>query len=352
MSITNAKQALDLLIEKARVHLYKPIQIAEVLHRDRVMKDIDINVLDTYRKQSKKWRDVVSLDLVGNISTSSAKFQDDLFNSTAIPVNILNELAIYNKNTNGSVEAYIYRHLEFRNIQMYNALNYCISSTKEVFDLEIFLDMFWQQKGLKRSLDKIYEIIVYSLFDLLVNEMNIQIEVSFDASKQDILAKFTEFSKKVIGIDSNNPNMKSLAKIHRAGVANAADRGIDMWSNFGPAIQVKHLTLKEELAEDIVSSLSADRIVIVCKDAEQKVILSLLSQIGWKSKIQSIVVESELVEWYNEALRGDFSDILGDKLISSISDEIKLEFPSVINIVPFMKQRKYDTITDKIFSIS
>jgi len=351
MSITNAKQALDLLIGKSRVHLYKPIQIAEILYRDRVLKDIDINKLDTYRTQSKKWRDIVSLDLVGNICTSSAKFQDDLFNSTAIPINILNELATYNKKTNGAVEAYIYHHLKLRNIQMYKALNYCMSSTKEEFNLEVFLDMFWQQKGLKRSLDKIYEIIVYSLFDLLVNEMNIQIEVSFDASKQDILTKFTKFSKKVIGIDSNNPNMKSLAKIHRAGVANAADRGIDMWSNFGPIIQVKHLTLKEELAEDIVSSLSADRIVIVCKDAEQKVILSLLNQIGWKSRIQSVVVESELVEWYNEALRGDFSSILGDKLINSISNEIKSEFPSVINIIPFMKKRKYDIIKDKIFSI-
>lgn len=351
MPITDAKQALDLLIEKARVHLYKPIQIAEILHRDRVFKDIDVNDKDTYRTQSKKWRDIVSLDLVGNVSTSSAKFQDDIFNATAIPPNILNELSTYNKKTNGSVEAYIYRHLELRNLQMYNALNYCMSSKKEIFKLDVFLNMFWEQKGLKRSLDKIYEIIVYSLFDLLVNEMNIQIEVSFDASKQEILSKFTEFSKKVIGIDSNQPNMKSLAKIHRAGVANAADRGIDMWSNFGPAIQVKHLTLKEELAEDIVSSLSADKIVIVCKDAEQKVILSLLNQIGWKSRIQSIVVESELIEWYNEALRGDFSHILGDKLIKSISEEIKLEFPSVINIIPFMKERKYDNIKDKIFNI-
>ncbi|SUA25246.1 NgoI restriction endonuclease [Neisseria gonorrhoeae] len=60
-----------------------------------------------------------------------------------------------------------------------------------------------------------------------------------------------------------------------------------MWSNFGLAIQVKHLSLDEELAEDIVSSISADRIVIVCKKAEQSVIVSLLTQIGWKSRIQT-----------------------------------------------------------------
>jgi len=349
MTLDNAKKALDLLIGKARVHLYKPIQIAEILYRDRIYGDINISDLETYRSKSKKWRDIVSYDLVGNISTSSARFQDDLFNANAIPIDVLRELAIYNKQTDGSVESYIYKHLENRNLQMFNALDYCIDSNKETFDLETFINMFWEQKGLRRSLDKIYEIIVYSLFDLLVTEMNIQIEVSFDSSKQNIINRFPDFAKKVIGIDVNTPSMKALAKINRVGVANAADRGIDMWANFGPAIQVKHLTLKEELAEEIVSSLSADRIVIVCKDAEQKVIISLLNQIGWKARIQSIVLESELIKWYSEALRGEYANILGDKLLSSISKEIALEFPSVINIIPFMKERGYDLISDEIF---
>ena len=32
---------------------------------------------------------------------------------------------------------------------------------------------------------------------------------------------------------------------------NAADRGLDMWANFGPAIQVKHLTLDESAVREI-----------------------------------------------------------------------------------------------------
>ena len=54
-----AKQALDSLIKKARVHLYKPIQIAEILHRDRTIGDIDALNKETYRNKSKTWRDVV-----------------------------------------------------------------------------------------------------------------------------------------------------------------------------------------------------------------------------------------------------------------------------------------------------
>ena len=50
-----------------------------------------------------------------------------------------------------------------------------------------------------------------------------------------------------------------------------------MWSNFGLAIQVKHLSLDEELAENIVESISADKIVIVCKQAEQPLIVFVIN---------------------------------------------------------------------------
>ena len=107
-----------------------------------------------------------------------------------------------------------------------------------------------------------------------------------------------------------------------------------MYSNWGPAIQIKHLTLDIELAQSIVESISSDRIVIVCKDAEKDVIVSLLTQIGWKSRIQSIVTEQNLIEWYDKALRGKYSSILGDKLLNTISDEISHEFPSIGNNLP------------------
>ncbi|UKI45865.1 MAG: HaeII family restriction endonuclease [Phocaeicola vulgatus] len=71
-----------------------------------------------------------------------------------------------------------------------------------------------------------------------------------------------------------------------------------MYSNWEAAIQIKHLSLDISLAESIVNGVSSDRIVIVCKDAEKDVIVSLLSQIGWRSHIQSIVTENDLIKWY------------------------------------------------------
>lgn len=102
-----AKAALDNVIKKSRVHLYKPIQVAEILYRDRVYKDINLLSLEDYRTKSKKWRDEASIVLLGRVSTSSARFQDDLFNENAIPPTVLDVLGKENRRTKGAVEAYI-----------------------------------------------------------------------------------------------------------------------------------------------------------------------------------------------------------------------------------------------------
>lgn len=102
-----AKSALDKVIQKSRVHLYKPIQIAEILYRDRVYKDIDLGNLEDYRTKSKKWRDDISSELLGRVCTSSSKFQDNLFDDNAVPPTIIEVLGEENRATNGAVEAYI-----------------------------------------------------------------------------------------------------------------------------------------------------------------------------------------------------------------------------------------------------
>ena len=114
MKPAEAKQALDKVIAKARVHMYKPIQIAEILHRDRTAGDIDLSSLDTYRNASKKWRDEICIKLTGRASTSSARYQDDLFNDNAVPPSVLAQLGRENRRLGGAVEAYIYERFKQR----------------------------------------------------------------------------------------------------------------------------------------------------------------------------------------------------------------------------------------------
>jgi len=280
MTIKQAKQCLDKVIDKARVHLYKPIQIAEILYRDRTQQDINLKDLSTYRTQSRKWRDIVCLDFLGRTSTSSARYQDDVFNDNATPPDVLFLLGKENKRKNGIVEAYIYRKFAQRYSQMSTGINYCVSHNIGDFDVAEFLSLFWHEPGLRRSVDKIYEIIVYSLFSALVEALDVYVEISMNKSKIDILAEFEDFAKKVMLLSAKEPVLKMKARINRVGVTNASDRGLDMWANFGLAIQIKHLSLTEELAENVVSSVSSDRIVIVCKEAEQNVIVSILNQMG------------------------------------------------------------------------
>lgn len=345
-----AKEALDKIISKSRIHFYKPIQIAEILYRIRQYGDINPLNLEEYRNESKHWRDEVSIQLLGRRCTSSARFQDDLFNDNAIPPKVLSTLSQENLSTGGAVEAYIYCRFTNKHNQLFNALSYCRDSDKSNFSVINFINSFWNEPGLKRSLDKIYEIVVYALFSALVESLNLKIELSVEESKFDILDEFKDFSQKVMCLDMTRPKFMQDAKIYRVGVTNAADRGLDMYSNWGVAIQIKHLSLDTTLAENIVSNISSNRIIIVCKDAEQDIIISLMTQIGWRSRIQSIVTENDLANWYEKALRGKYADVVGDKLMETLCSEIAEEFPSITNLPDILKSRHYENITDSFWA--
>lgn len=344
-----AKAALDKIIKKSRVHMYKPIQIAEILYHHRIHRDIDLLSLEDYRNSSKKWRDDISIPLLGRKCTSSARFQDDIFNDNAMPPVLINELGKENLRTNGAVEAYIYSRFANKHSQLAEALGYCENATTADFSVKQFIDSFWNEPGLKRSLDKIYEIVVYSLFSTIVEALDLKVEVTVDPERFNILGEFEDFAKMVMNIDFSNPTYIHGAKVYRVGVTNAADRGLDMYSNWGPAIQIKHLSLDVELAENIVNSVSSDRVIIVCKQAEKAVIVSLLTQIGWRSHIQSIITENDLVNWYEKALRGKYSTLMGGELLKTLRLEIAEEFPSIDETPDVLLIRNYDYNSDSFW---
>ncbi|QCD51743.1 HaeII family restriction endonuclease [Campylobacter sp. RM16192] len=345
--IASAKTSLDNLIKKSRILFYKPIQIAEILFKHRTgAEKLNLSNLAEYRIQSKQWRDVVCSKLLKRICTSSARFQDDLFNNNAIPPKILKILGDENIRTKGAVEAYIYSNFVERYNQLSEALIYCTQTKTQDFDVKSFIDSFWREPGLKRSIDKIYEIVVYALFSTLVDILNLKVTVSVDENSEYIIEEFEDFTKKVMRIDFDNRQYIKEAKFYRVGITNAADRGLDMYSSWGVAVQIKHLTLDVELAENIVGGISSDNVVIVCKDADEEIILSILTQMGWGNRVQDIVTEKDIVDWYEKALRGKFSTEMGDKLLNYLREEIKAEFPSVDGLPEILTSRHYEKIKD------
>ncbi len=351
MSMETAKQALDKIITKGRIHFYKPIQIAEILHRDRVNGDINLSQLETYRNASKVWRDIITNQFVGRSSNSSARYQDDLFNENAVPPALIVLLGQENRLKNGIVEAYIYRRFSERFSQLSSALRYCDETDASNFRINDFINLFWHNPGLRRSMDKIYEIVVYALFSILIDALKITVEISVSPNQQAVLDEFADFTKMVMSLSPEQPNLKLPAKLYRVGVTNAADRGLDMFANFGIAIQIKHLSLTTELAENIVSTITADRIVIVCQASEEKLILSLLNQIGWKSRIQSIVTEKNIETWYEKALKGTYRNLIADKVLASLREQIVAEFPATNNsdFADFYRSRGYNLLIDNFW---
>ncbi len=347
MDNKTAKKHLDTVISRARVHFYKPIQIAEILQRDRIEGDIDLHDLETYRTPSRKWRDEISLKFVGNISTSSSRFQDNLFEPNATPPPVLVQLGIINRNSNGAVEAYIYDALKNRLSQMSAGLAYVLKSGKKSFVLSNFVEQFTRNPGLSRSIDKIYEIVVYALFSTLLEVLEVDVGVKIKNINETILREFSDFVQKVFGLSEEIPEIYHTAQVFRVGVANAADRGIDMWANFGVAIQIKHISLTPTVIENISDDISADRIIIVCKESEKDVLVSVLKQLGNAGRIQSVITLNELDTWYEKALHGQSSDLIGDKILQKLANEIKIEFPSTSpEFTNFFKERKYDKISN------
>ncbi len=217
-----ALEKLDLLIKKSRVHLYKPVQIAEILYQHRThaaygsgSERLPLTDLESYRNASKRWRDAVTSRLIGRVSTSSQKFQDNLFDTNAIPPETLTVLGRLNQEAPGIVEAYIYRSLEQRLGLVTRVKKYLELSTPEDFKLQTLVDMFEKEPGLKRSIDKCYEISVYALFATIVRALRVEVTLAIKNEDLGIIGDFRDFIEGVIGLRSGIKSLTMSAALYR-----------------------------------------------------------------------------------------------------------------------------------------
>lgn len=308
---------LNKLIKKSRLHFYKPIQIAEILYHHRTEKNLNLNEVETFRNISKKWRDEITKKLVGSVSTSSQKFQDNIFDENAIPPSVLIELGKLNKQ-NGIVEKYIYELIssKFKNLE--KIISLC--KDKDKFDLSELLNTARNDNDLRRSIDKIYEVIVYSILTELFND--IELKIKLDVNSNDINKKYKKYSNSFLNF---NTKKEISSKVFRAGVANAADGGIDLWSNFGWLIQVKHLILDKETFKKIIEKQNSEKIIIICRDVDfdYKVEIKKLS-----GKSVDLLVESDLYDILKVITKNENLKI---NLLNNIIKNLNEEFPMIGN---------------------
>ncbi|MCS7208257.1 MAG: HaeII family restriction endonuclease [Fimbriimonadales bacterium] len=321
----------------------EPIQIAEILCKVRIgeLSPESLSDRENYRNPSKRWRDEVSQRLVGRVSTSSQKFQDNLFDENAIPPSVLRQLAEINNHFSGVVERYIYQQFAKRQRIVREINDYLRQPTVE-FRLRDFLERFQRSRGLSRSIDKAYEITVYALFNAILGELKVGVRIEANAEQLKALSEFADLVQMLLGLTETNPTRTIEARLFRTGVANAADRGVDIWANFGPIVQVKHVNLSTQIAEDTVENTTADEIVIVCRDADAETICSVASQLG--HRIKGIIQESQLISWYNAAFSDRWRATLGAAVLGNLRREFENEFPFSNTFQQFYKERGYDQI--------
>ena len=341
-----AKKRLDTLIRKSRADLYKPIAVAEILYRNR--KDhLDVTELQLYRRKSYGWMQSVIEILHRKTTTLNSRYWDQLFDDTVLPPEHLAELASAN-NKSGLVECYIYSHVREKFASIAALCTKLETMRPDKFSLESFLGFFEDNARYRGSIDKAYEIAVYALFDSLVAEMNVKISLSIGKNKKalSLLHEFEDFSRLVLGCDSQHPTIERPARLFRVGTANANDAGLDMWANFGPVVQVKHLSLQPQVAVEICHGVRADQLLIVCKSCEAATIHSILDQLELSEKLRGIITESDLKRWYGKCFLPQYKETLGKRIITSILQEMKLEFPlsDTETFDGFFKDRNYDKV--------
>lgn len=343
-----AKEKLDKLISGSRVHFYKPIQIAEVLYRNRV-ESLSLHPEENYKNPSKRWRDEVSQTLVGKISTSSDGYQQQLFRQQ-LPRQDLLSLAKLNRDSGGQVEAYIYRSFQEKvgDVGLIHA--YLDQVEPAEFKISRLEQLFSTNPGLRRSMDKLFEILAYGILSAVIEALDVQVSLEIKNESKDVFRHYEDFGEKVLGVNKGNHRTEH-AKVFRVGTTNAADGGLDLWASYGPAIQVKNISLSTDQIEKITDAVRADRFIIVCKDVEKSVIQSVLQQSGDFSKVQSIVTFEDISRWYEIAFSEPFRSSIGKKALDSLRQEFDYEFPysstasEGTSLARFMDERGYSRIT-------
>ena len=342
MSIDDAKAEIDTLINNARFRCFRPIRVAEILYHSRTRAAVDLEDPESYRVESGRWRDTVSTRLTGKASSSSRSYQKDF--SDLIDPTSLSRLDTVNRDEDGLVESYIYHRLKRDKWgSLIEARDYINESSVADFSFETYMELTTEVGGLQD--DALLEIAVYALFNSIAEALDAKAKLEIETPDEGILDDFSDFVSTFMGLDAGETTFETMVDVHRAGKATyAADKGVDIGTNFGTMVQVKYVTLSRENATDIEDNSYVDRVVVVCRDADKEVIESVSHQLGFE-RIRAIVTTGDLTRWYTIALER-YPQLLGEPLLGHLRSEFNDEYSSGETKVPpvddLITERGYD----------
>lgn len=326
MDELRAKELLDHVIEISRVEMYKPIQVAEVLRKALTDRSVQLEDKETYRVPSRKWRDEVTKSLFGKASTSSARYQDDLWNESAVPPQAMVRLGQSNEH-NHQVEAYIYKRVMAKSTGLTHA-RLSIPSLETQADLETLTAQF-DSDGMASSADRFFEILATAVFqtELSDHSWSIAVQAQHPVDEAPACWAFVKPATR-----SPRPVV-----VDRLGRTNAADAGLDIWTNFGVVINVKRRVLTEDLLSQVLSDTPVGDLHIVCRSIDPVVELRLKA-LSKTERPVTVSTESELVAAGTALLSNTRTTSPFRERLMALFDR---EFPLALTMEQFMKRRRY-----------
>lgn len=329
MDLDRAKSKLDHVIDIGRVEMYKPIQVAEVLFAARSGAGIDLSDVESYRTKSRRWRDDVTLRLFGKKSTSSARFQDDLWNESAVPPQAMVLLERENASSK-IVEAYIYGFITEKNYEISEARSVLLN-LRQLRELTGLLDRF-DSPGLVSSADRLYEIFTASVFRTELSMSSYKVSIENFA--------FGGASRSVDLVVSLVSGQASPLVVDRLGHTNAADGGLDIWTNFGVAISVKRRVLTSQLLEQIMNDTPIGALHIVCLDLDSSA-KSELKKLNDSGARVSVTTLKSLLKSADTLLSDPVSAAF---FVETLVEAFDREFPMARTLTDFILERGYDQV--------
>jgi type II restriction enzyme len=319
-----ALAALEHVISISRVEMYKPIQIAEVLYRLRTKGGFTALELDKYKNPSKAWRDQVTDRLMGKHSTSTAQFQNHLWGPSAMPPEYLLQLDEVNR-ANAEIEKRIYKAVFDKQVDLIGCRNSIISLIS-ADELEKLFSKF-ADPALVSSRDRLFEIIVSSVLQAALFDQKIFLSVlGFEANASGSLGAISRLvSSRQIPL-----------QVARLGRTNAADAGIDVWTNFGVLVNVKHRLIDRALIEQIILDTPKGELLIVCLGVTQDA-TDFLAQASHEREITFLT----LAEIWDECDNFVSSHETWKFFKAALLHQFDEEFPMALTLTSFLEERGY-----------
>ena len=260
-----------------------------------------------------------------------------------MPLDQLSAIAAENARGNGIVEAYLFFSLQAKQDRIAGVRELLASQSPQNFDVPEFLAEFQRDAGLVRNTGQAFELVVHALFDVLASVLGARVVLSVDPRHEGVMEDFGDFCNIMLGIGPDQAPVHFPARMFRVGTTYSNDGGLDIWSNFGPIVQVKHMTVSLQEAQDVESEVRADRIVIVCKDAHRDLIQAVLTSSGLLRRVKGIVTEADIVRWYGLALGEKYAGVTVPALYQRVVEEFEREFSPAVSsrFTRFAEMRSY-----------